>query len=211
MSFRRRGTETSKSKDSQFRAHPFVLPPYLRLAPRIDVWFAFAVASCAAVASIGAVHSQLSGIDSLAFSAGDKFALSTCCISFIFSFLIAVGMRYAPMRTALTKGIMPPTGRGGRVTRGQRILAGMNLTGELLLLSFLLVFWVISIPIIVNGNAYYNESRDGGVPLAMAGPAIWNANLFYSSWASFLLCLYLWVEVHTLNDRRGTLRVDPPS
>lgn len=38
----------------------------------------------------------------------------------------------------------------------------------------------------------------------MAGYDIWNANLFYSSWISFLLCGYLWIEVFTLHDRGGT-------
>jgi hypothetical protein len=38
----------------------------------------------------------------------------------------------------------------------------------------------------------------------VAGYDIWNANLFYSSWISFLLCGYLWIEVFTLHDRGGT-------
>ena len=46
-----------------------------------------------------------------------------------------------------------------------------------------------------------------GIPLAVAGYEIWNANLFYSSWISSILCGYLWIEVFTLHDRGGTTLV----
>ena len=45
----------------------------------------------------------------------------------------------------------------------------------------------------------------------MAGTDIWNANIFYSSWISALLCGYLWIDVYTLTDRRGTLKIYDPS
>jgi len=216
-------SRTSKSdppSSSNFKAHPWILPPYLRLAPRIDTWFAFAIASCAAVASIGQIHSSSQGSDVL-FRSGDKFALSTCCLSFIFSFAMAMGLRYAPLRTVLTRGLVvsSTTDNGARSTarnagaaRGisqgiRAFLSSLDLTFELLLLSFLLIFWMASMPIIVNGNAHYNSNSNSGAPLAMAGADIWNANLFYSSWVSFLVCGYLWVEVYTLQDRRGTLKL----
>ena len=36
---------------------------------------------------------------------------------------------------------------------------------------------------------------------------LWRDNLFYSSWISFLLVMYLWIEVCTLSDRSGTIKL----
>jgi len=197
--------------ETEFKAHPWILPPYLRLAPRVDAWFAFAVVSCAAVSSIGQIKSTTTNSSGaaaaygLTFTSGDDYALSICAISFIVAFGIAAGMRYAPMRTALTKNIFPNNNNSDSncVTS---LLAPLKLTAELIVLSIMALLWIIAMPIIVNGNAHYSANKD--VPLAMAGTDIWNANLYYSSWASFLLCAYLWVEVFTLTDRRGTLKVN---
>lgn len=41
----------------------------------------------------------------------------------------------------------------------------------------------------------------------MSGETLWKDNLFYSSWISLLLCAYLWVEVCTLSDRSGTIKL----
>ena len=41
----------------------------------------------------------------------------------------------------------------------------------------------------------------------MAGSTIWNENIFYSTWISALLTGYLWVEVYTLCDRRGVIKL----
>ena len=45
-----------RTADNETHVHPWILPPELRLAPRVDVWFAFAVACCAAVACVGGLH-----------------------------------------------------------------------------------------------------------------------------------------------------------
>ena len=41
----------------------------------------------------------------------------------------------------------------------------------------------------------------------MAGSTISNETIFYSTWISAILCGYLWVEVYTLNDRRGVIQL----
>ena len=76
-------------------AHPWVLPTTHRLAPRIDVWFGFAIASCAAVASMGQIHRSATNGEggNVGFGARDVYALTTCIVSFIVSFCVAVGMR----------------------------------------------------------------------------------------------------------------------
>ena len=53
---------------------------------------------------------------------------------------------------------------------GPRPLSILNLTVELILLAILLLFWMISMPIVVNGNAYYTANRE--IPLAMAGECL---------------------------------------
>jgi len=112
------------------------------------------------------------------------------------------------MRTALTKNIIPINqNHSGMVpTTPGSLLGSLKLTIEFIVLSIMAFLWIIAMPIIVNGNAHYSANKD--VPLAMAGTDIWNANLYYSSWASFILCAYLWVDVFTLTDRRGTLKAD---
>jgi len=41
----------------------------------------------------------------------------------------------------------------------------------------------------------------------MSGEILWRDNLFYSSWISVLLVMYLWIEVCTLSDRSGTIEL----
>ena len=41
----------------------------------------------------------------------------------------------------------------------------------------------------------------------MSGTILWKDNLFYSSWISFLLCTYLWIEVWSLSDRSGIIKL----
>mmetsp|Transcript_26877 Transcript_26877/g.56052 ORF Transcript_26877/g.56052 Transcript_26877/m.56052 type:complete len:202 (+) Transcript_26877:371-976(+) len=143
----------------EFNVHPWILPSHLCLAPRIDIWLAFAVSSCVAVASIGQVLSSAKG-SGLSFAASDSFALSICAISFIFSFLISVGMYYVPLRRDLTKPLF---------SLGPGRLHDLRLTVELLVLSLLVFLWIFAIPIIMNGDAHYSTSSSRNVALAMSG------------------------------------------
>ena len=203
------------SLEEQQQYHPFIVPPHLLIAPRADIWMLFAVLSCAATASIGQIFASSSqtigGINNYTESAVDKFALSVCCISFAFALITAVGFRYAPLRGALTRA--PGSSPNGR--REQRSAGGVcallqrfNLTPELLLLSFLALLWIVAIPIIADGSAPGSSSE---VTLAVSGSDIWNANLFYSSWGSVLTCVYLLVEVATLEDRGEWCQDRPPA
>ena len=162
----------------------WILPPNYKLSPRIDIWCLLAISSCCAVASIGSIHSSLgkstmggsmSGMvgSGMGFSSNEKFALSTSALSFILSFVMAIGLRYAPLRSALTTNIYPPErsvhphddGGGSRrrrnkrqclSTQGQVILSSFNITYELLVLTLLGIFWMASMGIICNDASYYN-------------------------------------------------------
>ena len=162
----------------------WILPPNYKLSPRIDIWCLLAISSCCAVASIGSIHSSLgkstatnSGMgmvgSGMGFSSNEIFALSTSAISFILSFVMAIGLRYAPLRSALTSNIYPPErsvhphddGGGSRrrrnkrqclSTQGQIILSSFNITYELLVLTLLGIFWMASMGIICNDASYYN-------------------------------------------------------
>ena len=84
---------------------------------------------------------------------------------------MAIGLRYGPLRYVMTKNIYrdPTTIRSSYYssnnnrrmmsTQGQVLLHSLKITGELLVLTFLLIFWIAAMPIIVNGNAYYNSNR----------------------------------------------------
>ena len=77
------------------KLHPWILPPQLRLAPRGDAWFAFAVSSCTAVVSVGHIKQGIREEDdySRGFCAWGDYDLSACAISFGLAFGIAAVMR----------------------------------------------------------------------------------------------------------------------
>lgn len=188
--------------------NPFVLTsPRLLLSPRADLWMALAFASCAAISSMAMARGLTARSRSSNGSALDKLALSVCALSFGISLVVAVGFRYGPLRGALTR----PVGDDGSARNLNlnsnsnaiyRFCRARNVTPELLLLSLLSILWLVGIPIIADGSP--PDSPDD-LTLAVAGTDIWNANLFYSSWASSALVWYLLVEVVTLADRRGVV------
>ena len=110
------------------------------------------------MSSIGAIHSSLGNNGSainmgFSFSSSEQFALSTSALSFIISFVMAIGLRYAPLRSSLTTNIYPLERLS---TQGQRILSSFNITYELLILTLLSIFWMVSMAIICNDASYYN-------------------------------------------------------
>ena len=146
----------------------WILPPNYKLSPRIDIWSLLSISSCCAVSSIGAIHSSLGNNGSSAggymwmgtsggfrFSSSEQFALSASALSFIISFVMAIGLRYAPLRSSLTTNIYPPSPER-LSTQGQKILSSFNITYELLILTVLSIFWMVSMAIICNDASYYN-------------------------------------------------------
>ena len=145
---------------NNYNSNPWTLPPNSQLAPRMDIWRILTVSSCAAVASIGqtfASTNSSSSSDKYAFSSWDKLALSTCILTFVSSLLMAVGVRYTPFRRNVTQ---PFFNSNSEVSREQgRLLSRLQLmTVEILILTVLSILWIFSMPVIVNGNAYYNSS-----------------------------------------------------
>ena len=149
----------------------WILPTNYKLSSRIDIWFLLVISSCCAVASIGAIHSSAGkssgSMGSGGFTSNEKFALSTSATSFILSFVMAIGLRYAPLRSSLTTNIYPlerhydnSRSRSSKKrclsTQGQIILSSFNITYELLVLSLLSIFWMASMGIICNDTSYYN-------------------------------------------------------
>jgi len=197
--------DTAQLEDPALVTHPFILPPQYALSPRTDVWFAFTITSCAAISSFGQlVSSSKSSVGR--GTAGDKFALSVCALSFVWSLVGSVGMRYAPFRRMFTSAIGATASSNSM--RGSRPSSGVcgdlwqryNITPELVLLTLASFFWILAIPIISSTSTSGDE-----LTLAMSGSEIWNANLFYASWGSCILCWYLWVEVWTLGNRSGVV------
>ncbi|KAL7484684.1 hypothetical protein ACHAW6_010313 [Cyclotella cf. meneghiniana] len=187
----------SPSRSPRDVTRSFLVPPSQALSPRSDIWFAFAITSCAAVSSFA----QLVKGASYKGSAADKYALSVTALSFAIGTLCAGGMRYAPFRNRFTSEPRRPSSRNNNVI--QIILQLFHITPEIMTLFILALLWLFAIPIIANGSVQ-------DLTLAVSGADIWNANLFYSSWASVLLCWYLLVEVCTLSDKAGTIPRYPP-
>ena len=192
--------------DDECRRHRWTLPPRRRLAPRIDAWLALAASSTACVASLGRAYAGMGG--GARPSPMESLALSTCCISFIASLAVSCMMRYGPARATLPRSLGRGRGGGVRYSGSPAVVVGLGVTFEMILLSSLLLMWTISIPTIVDG-----WDDGAATPLAVSGVEIWNTNLFYSSWISYLLCAYLFVEVWTLpkHDRSGTIGIIPAS
>ncbi|KAL3792588.1 hypothetical protein HJC23_005558 [Cyclotella cryptica] len=191
--------QRAASRSPHDATRPFLVPPSQALSPRSDIWFAFAITSCAAVSSFA----QLIKGASYKGSSADKFALSVTAISFAIGVVCAGGMRYAPFRNGFTSclGGRRPSRRNTNFV--QLILQQLQITPEIVTLSLLSLLWLFAIPTIANGSVQ-------DLTLAVSGGDIWNANLFYSSWASVLLCWYLLVEVCTLPDKGGTVPRHPP-
>ncbi|EED96010.1 predicted protein [Thalassiosira pseudonana CCMP1335] len=175
--------DTAQLEDPALVNHPFILPPQYALSPRTDVWFAFTITSCAAISSFGQlVSSSKSSVGR--GTAGDKFALSVCALSFVWSlvgrvFTSAIG---ATASSNSMRGSRPSSGVCGDLW--QRY----NITPELVLLTLASFFWILAIPIISSTSTSGDE-----LTLAMSGSEIWNANLFYASW------------VWTLGNRSGVV------
>jgi len=203
--------------------NPFLLTsPRLLLSPRADLWMALAFTSCAAISSMAMARGLTARSRSSNGSALDKLALSVCALSFGISLVVAVGFRYGPLRGVLTKPVgddgnarnsnsnlnlnsssnVHPSNDGASSNVIYRFCRARNVTPELLLLSLLSILWLMGIPIIADGSP---PDGPDDLTLAVAGTDIWNANLFYSSWASSALVWYLLVEVVTLADRRGVV------
>jgi hypothetical protein len=141
-----------KQQQHQRNNHAWILPPHVKLASRMDIWMMLTVSSCAAVASIcqSFVSAPTSSSNNnSSFSGGDTVALSTCILTFLTSFLMACGVRYTPFRKGMTRSLF--VNNPGAVSR-------LHLTMELVVLTVLSILWIVSMPVIVNGNAYYNSS-----------------------------------------------------
>ena len=170
----------------------WVLPGGVKYAPRVDVWMALVATSTASVASVGHVFATT---DPRALTSNDNFALATCALTLAAALGIGLSLRYGPMRGEATRPRFEQT-----YSPFVRI-ALSGTTYELMTLTVLAFFWLIAMPTICNGRASLT-----GVAFAVYGAEVWNANLFYSAWASFLLVVYLAVEVWSLHDRRAVVR-----
>ncbi len=190
---------------SKNNSMPWTLPPHIRLAPRVDVWNILTVSSCAAVASIGQTFANNNNSNSTTFSNWDRLALSTCILTFLSSFTMALGMRYTPFRKNITKSLLLllpprqgwnnnndnyPQGEGRR--RLSSVVFGallQSLTIEFIVVGILSVLWTFSMPVIVNGNAYYNSNSMVSVDIVRVGVGVWGdgrnvlttCNIFYIS------------------------------
>lgn len=178
------------------------------LAPRFDVWAAFAVSSCAAGCSIILILGESRLNDDTPFSAVDALALSTCGLSFLVGAVITCGIRFAPFRRNLTKYLLKAIewGKFDELSSHHRrddFVGSLNLTAEWILLTILFLLWIVTMSLIVNSDDYHYSRMDGTNGAEM----IWDANLFFSSWISFSLCTYLWIEVWTSSNRGGTIRM----
>ena len=151
---------TKKKRDKTNHRPPrcgtlLVSPPGTVPSPRLDVWVVFAASSCACLVSIANIHDTNSR--SSDFNGWDWLALTTCCLSFVIGLAMALGMRVGPSRMWYTQ----PLGRerrrqqlagGGRGGHDRRSCVA-DLTLELLLLSFLLFLWMLSISTLVDGTS----------------------------------------------------------
>jgi hypothetical protein len=104
--------------------------------------------SCACLVSLGTLHATHSGRLS-DLNGMDMLALITCSLSFIIGLVMALGMRIGPGRLCFTK----PLGGEERRRRESGRSCVANVTLELLLLSFLLFLWTLSISTLVDGTS----------------------------------------------------------
>ena len=180
---------------------PFLVPSFATLSQRADLWIITALSSLVSLASFAQLQSSS---ENALTTSNRKFAFSTSIITFLIASGLGAAFRYAPSRHEITRSISiisPPTQR-----QESPIIAGIQtaisqsyISIELLLVSILTLFWIISIPTIVDGFS----STEQDDPLAVFGMEIWNANLFYSSWISAILIGYMCIELLTSSDRYG--------
>lgn len=199
--FRRR--ESHGPSRQEYR-RPFQIPSHVTLSSRADLWITVALSSLITLVSFVQVASSDS--KEILSTSNRQFAFTTSILSFLIATVLGVAFRHAPARHQLTRCItLSSFDDGGEssspILSGiQQSLSQSYITIELLLVSLLSFFWIISISIIVDG--FYTIRQD---PLAVSGTEIWNSNLFYSSWISVILVGYIQVELITSTDRYGTL------
>lgn len=187
---------------------PFQIPSHVTLSSRADLWITVALSSLVSLVSFAQLLSSADSNKEVLSTSNRQFAFTTSILSFLIATVLGVAFRHAPARHQLTRCItLSSFGYDNDDNGASPILSGIQqslsqryITIELLLVSLLSFFWIISIPIIVDG--FYTIRQD---PLAVSGTEIWNANLFYSSWISVILVGYIYVELITSTDRYGTL------
>ena len=201
--FRRR--ESHGPSRQEYR-RPFQIPSHVTLSSRADLWITVALSSLITLVSFAQLLSSADSNKEVLSTSNRQFAFTTSILSFLIATVLGVAFRHAPARHQLTRCITSSSfheendGASPILSGIQQSLSQRYITIELLLVSLLSFFWIISIPIIVDG--FYTIRQD---PLAVSGTEIWNANLFYSSWISVILVGYIHVELITSTDRYGTL------
>ncbi len=197
---RRRPGEHELSPQESRR--PFQIPSHATLSQRADLWVITAVTSSVSLASFAQL--MVSSKDVIS-TTNRQFAFATSILSSLIAAVLGFAFRYAPLRHKVTRCITSPPQRPNAysspiVVGIKQAISQSYISIELLLVSILSLFWIISIPIIMDG--FYTIGQDS---LAVFGMEIWNANLFYFSWISVILVGYIFVELITSTDRYGTV------
>ena len=155
------------------RHNPFMLPSGFKLSPRSDVWLLLSISSLATTSSIAMSSSPDNKTSS------ETAALILSSLMFTISTVIGFGYRYAPFRESLT------------CTQNGRFL--FKSTNETIVSMTSLAISVIETTIVMNPSLY----------IAVGGNAIWNANIFFSSWLGLYCHFYLVADLITTNDSSG--------
>lgn len=155
--------------------HPFSVPPDRVLSPRADAWLLLSLTSvaCAASLSVASPAAWRSTPESAALGCAGTSAALSLCV--------AAGFRYGPSRDGLTR---PPGGGAGPLARATPELAVAVLTFAL---------WLITSALVL---------RPAG-QMAVARTEIWNANLYFATWASASLASFLAADLVTSHHPSG--------